>query len=210
MKVGIGYDIHPLVKERKLVLGGLEIDFPRGLSGHSDADVLTHAVCDALLGAAGEGDLGRHFPDSDERYRGISSLKLLEEVKRKIGEKGFEIENIDATVILQEPRLRPYIHRMVKKLAATLRIEVDRVNIKATTNEGLDAIGRGEAIATLAIASLKNMEESKLKFLRRPDSIGPEKKFYGPEKSQGEIRSQPDRLSSHRECPNRSFQLPLC
>ena len=158
MRIGIGYDIHPLVEGRKLILGGVEVDFPRGLSGHSDADVLIHAICDALLGAAGEGDLGRHFPDSDERYRGISSLKLLQKVKEIIEGKGFAVENIDATVILQEPRLAPFIAGMVENLAATLEIEDGRVNVKATTNEGFGAIGRGECIAALAVASLRNIE----------------------------------------------------
>jgi 2-C-methyl-D-erythritol 2,4-cyclodiphosphate synthase len=156
MRMGIGYDIHPLVAGRKLVLGGVELDFPRGLSGHSDADVLIHAVCDALLGAAGEGDIGKHFPDTDDRYRGISSLKLLEKVKKIITEKGFTVENIDSTVILEEPRLASRSGEMAGNVARALEIEAARVNVKATTSEGFGAAGRGEAIAALAIASLKD------------------------------------------------------
>jgi len=155
MRVGIGYDIHRLVEGRKLVLGGVEIDFSRGLLGHSDADVLIHAICDALLGAAGRGDIGRHFPDTDERYRGISSIELLGEVVRQIRDTGFTIGNIDATVILQLPKLAPIIARMEKRLASVLEIGIEEINIKATTNEGLDAIGRGEAIAVYAVALLE-------------------------------------------------------
>ena len=164
-KVGIGYDIHRLVEGRKLVLGGVEIEFSRGLLGHSDADVLTHAVGDALLGAAGLGDIGRHYPDSDESFRDISSLKLLKDIREKIRQKGLEIENIDATVICEIPKLTPYIPRMEVKLSGTLALIPGRVNIKATTNEGLDAIGRGEAIAAMAMAGLKEVTkvESELK-----------------------------------------------
>ncbi|MEA1929067.1 MAG: 2-C-methyl-D-erythritol 2,4-cyclodiphosphate synthase [Candidatus Auribacterota bacterium] len=154
MRVGIGYDIHRLVEGRKLVLGGMEIKHPRGLLGHSDADVLIHAICDALLGAAGLGDIGRHFPDNDERYRGIPSTELLEDVAGKLRESGYFIENIDATVILQQPKLAFLMPRMEEKLASVMDIEEDRINIKATTNEELDAIGRGEAIAVWAIAGL--------------------------------------------------------
>ncbi len=155
MRIGIGYDIHPLVEGRKLILGGVEIDFPRGLKGHSDADVLSHAVCDALLGAAGLGDIGRHFPDNDEEYRGISSLKLLERAAGKVREKGFVVENVDVTVILEKPKISPQTGRMAEKIAATMGTEPSRVNIKATTNEKLDAVGRGDAIAALAVVSLE-------------------------------------------------------
>ena len=155
MRVGIGYDIHPLTEGRKLILGGVEIDFPRGLRGHSDADVLSHAVCDALLGAAGLGDIGQHFPDDDEEYRGISSLKLLEAAAGKVREKGFVVENVDVTVILEKPPLSPHAGLMAEKVAAVIGTTPDRVNIKATTNEGLDAVGRGEAIAAYAVACLK-------------------------------------------------------
>ena len=151
MKVGIGYDIHRLVEGRKLILGGVEIDYPRGLLGHSDADVLIHAICDGLLGAAGLGDIGRLFPDTDERYRGISSVELLKEVASKVRAEGFSIGNIDATVILQLPKLAALIPRMEERLALVLDIEMDRINIKATTNEGLDATGRGEAIAAWVV-----------------------------------------------------------
>ncbi len=155
MRIGIGYDIHPLVEGRKLILGGVEIDFPRGLKGHSDADVLSHAVCDALLGAAGLGDIGRHFPDNDEEYRGISSLKLLERAAGKVREKGFFVENVDVTVILEKPKISPQAGLMAEKVAAAIGTEPSRVNIKATTNEKLDAVGRGEAIAAYAAACLK-------------------------------------------------------
>ena len=151
MRIGIGYDIHRLVEGRKLILGGVEIDFPRGLLGHSDGDGLIHAVCDGLLGAAGLGDIGRHFPDTDERYRGISSAVLLEEVAGKVSEAGFSVGNIDATVILELPKLASIIPQMEEKLAAVLGIGRDRINIKATTNEGLDSIGRGEAIAAWVV-----------------------------------------------------------
>ncbi|MFH1037590.1 MAG: 2-C-methyl-D-erythritol 2,4-cyclodiphosphate synthase [PVC group bacterium] len=152
MRVGIGYDIHRLAKGRRLVLGGVEIPCGRGLLGHSDADALTHAVCDALLGAAGLGDIGRHFPDTDQRYRGISSLKLLATTVATVRAAGFEVENIDVTVVLQEPRLAPLIREMEETLAGTLGIEASRINVKAATNEGLDAVGRGEAIAAWAAA----------------------------------------------------------
>lgn len=154
MRVGIGYDIHRLTEGRKLILGGTEIDYPRGLLGHSDADVLTHAVCDAILGAAGLGDIGRHFPDDDESYRGISSLKLLGETGKKIRERGFEIGNIDVTVLCQSPKLAPYLSSMIEKLAGALGVEAASINLKATTLEGLDAVGRGEAISALAVALL--------------------------------------------------------
>jgi 2-C-methyl-D-erythritol 2,4-cyclodiphosphate synthase len=154
MRVGIGYDIHRLVEGRKLILGGVELEFERGLLGHSDADVLTHAVCDALLGAAGLGDIGRHFPDTDERFRGISSLKLLAEVGGLVAGKGYRVGNIDAVVVLERPKLAPRAGEMASNLARTLGIEPGRVNIKAATNEGLDAAGRGEAISAWAVASL--------------------------------------------------------
>ncbi len=152
MRVGFGYDIHRLVEGRRLILGGVEIPHDRGLLGHSDADTLTHAVIDALLGAAGLGDIGRHFPDTDERYRGIASLELLEETAAKVRAAGFEIGNIDVTVVLQEPKLAPLAGKMRNILAGTLGAEPSRINIKAATNEGLDAVGRGEAIAAWAVA----------------------------------------------------------
>jgi len=158
MRAGIGYDIHRLVAGRKLILGGVEIDHPRGLKGHSDADVLIHAVIDALLGAAGLGDIGRHYPDTDENYRGISSLKLLRETREKIKLRDLMIENIDVTVICREPKLASQIPRMEVKLSETLSLTPGTVNIKATTNEGLDAVGRGEAIAAMAVAVVRRTE----------------------------------------------------
>ena len=155
MRMGIGYDIHPLVRGRKLILGGEELEFPLGLMGYSDADVLCHALGDALLGAAGLGDIGRHFPDTDEAYRGISSLKLLEEIARLVRAAEYEIINVDVTVVLQKPHLAEHRVLMEKNISRALLLELDRVNIKATTNEGLDAIGKGEAIAALAIAGLE-------------------------------------------------------
>jgi len=154
MRMGIGYDVHRLVEGRKLILGGMELDFPLGLVGHSDADVLTHALCDALLGAAGVGDIGRHFPDTDEKYKDVSSLVLLEEVGRIVRAEGFRINNADVTVILEKPRLSGLIPEMEKKLSEVLGVAPGRINVKATTNEMLGAMGRGEGIAAIAVASL--------------------------------------------------------
>jgi 2-C-methyl-D-erythritol 2,4-cyclodiphosphate synthase len=153
-RIGIGYDIHRLVEGRKLVLGGLEIPFGKGLLGHSDSDALTHAVCDALLGAAALGDIGAHFPDSDPRWAGASSLELLARVVGLIGDKGFCVGSVDATIVAERPNLGPYIQAMREKLAEILQIDVDRVSVKAKTNEGLESIGRGEAIAAHAVALL--------------------------------------------------------
>jgi 2-C-methyl-D-erythritol 2,4-cyclodiphosphate synthase len=153
-RIGTGYDIHPLVEGRRLILGGVEIPFEKGLQGHSDADALTHAVCDALLGASSLGDIGRHFPDSDPRWKGASSLDLLSRVVELIGERGFAVSNIDAVIVTERPRLAPFIEEMRSNLAAALEIEMDRVSLKAKTNEGLDAVGRGEAIAAHAVAML--------------------------------------------------------
>lgn len=155
MRVGIGYDVHRLVEGKKLILGGVEIEFERGLSGHSDADVLSHAIGDALLGAANLGDLGRHFPDSDERYKGISSLRLLEEIRSKLTDKGFGIINIDATIVAQVPKLAPYIEKMRKMLSEALKIPLEDLSVKATTTEGLGFTGRGEGMACYAIVSLE-------------------------------------------------------
>ncbi len=153
-RVGIGYDIHRLVEGRKLVLGGVEIPFEKGLLGHSDSDVLTHAICDALLGAAALGDIGAHFPDTDPRWAGASSLDFLAHAVELITEHGYSIANVDATVLAERPKLRPYIQAMRESLAAVLRIDVDQVNVKAKTNEELESIGRGEAMAAQAIALL--------------------------------------------------------
>lgn len=154
-RIGHGYDVHRLTEGRALILGGVQVPYALGLLGHSDADVLTHAVMDALLGAAGLGDIGRHFPDTDERYRGISSLLLLEHVRRRLADAGWRAGNIDATVIAQRPKLAPFLDEMRQKLAATLGISPDCVNVKATTEEGLGFSGRGEGIAAHAVALLE-------------------------------------------------------
>ncbi|MDD6273818.1 MAG: 2-C-methyl-D-erythritol 2,4-cyclodiphosphate synthase [Clostridiaceae bacterium] len=154
-RIGHGYDVHRLTEGRALILGGVQVPYALGLLGHSDADVLTHAVMDALLGAAGLGDIGRHFPDTDERYRGISSLLLLEQVRRLLADAGWRAGNIDATVIAQRPKLAPFLDEMRQKLAATLGISPDCVNVKATTEEGLGFSGRGEGIAAHAVALLE-------------------------------------------------------
>lgn len=160
MRVGMGYDVHRLVEERKLILGGVEIPYEKGLLGHSDADVLLHAVMDALLGAAALGDIGRHFPDSDEAYRGISSLKLLEYVGQMLSDKGYAIGNIDATVIAQRPKLAGYRNQMIKNIADTLKIDISQVNVKATTEEGLGFTGTGAGISSQAIALLYEFRDA--------------------------------------------------
>jgi 2-C-methyl-D-erythritol 2,4-cyclodiphosphate synthase len=152
MRVGFGYDVHPFVSGRPLILGGIKIPYLFGLKGHSDADVLVHAICDALLGAVAEGDIGRHFPDTDAQYRDIQSTILLKKVLTKVREKGFRPVNIDATVVAQKPKLSETIPRMVKEIADVLEIEADRVNVKATTTEGLGFAGREEGIAAYAVA----------------------------------------------------------
>ena len=141
MRVGMGYDVHKLVEGRDLILGGVKIPHTLGLLGHSDADVLLHAIMDALLGAAALGDIGKHFPDTDPQYKGISSIKLLEHVTKLIEEKGYIVENIDATIIAQKPKMRPYIEEMEKNIATALHIDVSQVNVKATTEEGLGFTG---------------------------------------------------------------------
>lgn len=146
LRVGIGFDVHPLVEGRKLILGGVEIPYSKGLLGHSDADVLIHAICDAILGAISEGDLGRHFPDKDPQYKGVSSMVLLKRVAEKARAKGFRILNIDATVSAQEPRLAEYIPMMARRIADVLEIGTDRINVKAMSPEGLGFSGRGEGI----------------------------------------------------------------
>ncbi len=154
MRIGHGYDVHRLVEGRKLILGGVEIPYAMGLDGHSDADVLTHAVMDALLGAAGLGDIGQHFPDTDERYKGISSTLLLTEVRKKLKRAGYSVGNIDVTVIAQRPKLASFLPQMRDTLAASLQIEADRINLKATTEEHLGFTGRGEGIACHAVCLL--------------------------------------------------------
>jgi 2-C-methyl-D-erythritol 2,4-cyclodiphosphate synthase len=154
MRIGQGFDVHALVAGRKLILGGVSIPFGKGLAGHSDADALIHAVCDALLGAAALGDIGAHFPDTDARYRGADSRTLLREVGRKIRQAGFSIANVDATIIAQAPKMAPHVPAMVAHLAADLEIQPGQVNVKAKTMEGLGAVGRGEGIAAEAVALL--------------------------------------------------------
>jgi 2-C-methyl-D-erythritol 2,4-cyclodiphosphate synthase len=153
-RIGMGHDIHRLVEGRRLVLAGVEIPFEKGLLGHSDSDVLTHAVCDALLGAAALGDIGTHFPDADERWEGASSLDLLARVVEMISERGYRLANVDATVMAERPRLRPHIESMRERLAGVLGVDVDRVSVKAKTSEGLGSVGRGEAMAAHAVALL--------------------------------------------------------
>ena len=154
MRVGMGYDVHKLTEDRKLILGGVEIPYDKGLLGHSDADVLLHAIMDALLGAAALGDIGRHFPDTDPEYKGASSLKLLEHVGKLVEDKLYVIGNIDAPIIAQRPKMAPHIETMRENVANVLHIDIDQVNIKATTEEGLGFTGSGEGISAQAIASL--------------------------------------------------------
>ncbi|NIS62123.1 MAG: 2-C-methyl-D-erythritol 2,4-cyclodiphosphate synthase [Proteobacteria bacterium] len=157
MRIGIGFDIHPLVRDRKLILGGVEIPHSKGLLGHSDADVLIHAICDAILGAISEGDLGSHFPDTEARYRGISSTILLKKVSEKAKAKGFRIVNMDATVTAQEPRLGEYIPLMIDKIGDVLGIGTDRVNIKAKDPEGLGFSGRAEGIMAQCVVLVEGV-----------------------------------------------------
>lgn len=157
MRVGMGYDVHKLVEDRELILGGVKIPYEKGLLGHSDADVLVHAIMDALLGAAALGDIGKHFPDTDPKYKGISSIRLLEHVADLLDEEHYIVENIDATIIAQRPRMRPYIDTMREHVAQALHISVDQVNIKATTEEGLGFTGSGEGISSQAICALEKI-----------------------------------------------------
>ena len=155
MRIGQGFDVHALVTGRRLVIGGVEIPFGKGLAGHSDADVLLHAICDALLGAAALGDIGRHFPDSDARYRDIDSRELLRHVAKLVRDNGHAISNVDATIIAEAPRMAPHIPQMVANIAADLGVSASRVNVKATTTERLGFSGRGEGIAAQAIGLLE-------------------------------------------------------
>jgi 2-C-methyl-D-erythritol 2,4-cyclodiphosphate synthase len=157
-RVGLGFDLHPATPERPLILGGVTVPAERGLAGHSDADVLSHAVAEAMLGALALGDLGRHFPDSDPRYRGVSSLRLLGEVLALVTARGARLVNVDATVIAQSPRLGPWLPEMAKRLAETLRVDPERVSVKAKSPEGLGLIGRQEGIAAMAVANLEVAE----------------------------------------------------
>lgn len=153
-RVGHGYDVHKLVEDRKLIIGGVEIPHSKGLLGHSDADVLAHAICDALLGAAALGDIGKHFPDNDDRYKDVDSLVLLERVCELIRNKGYEISNVDSTILAQAPKLRPYIDEMRSKLAKAMKLDIDELSVKATTEERLGFTGREEGIAAHAVVLL--------------------------------------------------------
>jgi len=159
MRVGIGYDVHQLVPERKLVLGGVELPSDLGLLGHSDADVLTHAICDALLGAVAAGDLGQHFPDTDPCYEGVSSLVLLAQVRELVHAHGATIQNVDSLVVAEQPKLASYLPDIRARLADTLQVTLAQVSVKATTNEGLDAVGHRQAIAAHAVACVTLEEE---------------------------------------------------
>ncbi len=155
MRIGTGYDVHRLSRGRKLIIGGVEIPAEEGLLGHSDADVLLHAICDALLGAAGLGDIGRHFPDSEPKFKDISSLLLLAEVRRLLFEAGFSVHNIDATIVAERPRMAPSIPAMVANIAAAAGVDKSLVNVKATTTEGLGFTGKGEGMAAYAVCTIK-------------------------------------------------------
>lgn len=159
MRIGSGYDVHKLVEDRELILGGVKIPYEKGLLGHSDADVLLHAIADALLGAAALGDIGRHFPDNDPKYKGADSRKLLFQVLHLILAKGYCIMNVDATIIAQKPKMAPYIEQMRENIAETLQIDVDQVNVKATTEEGLGFTGAGLGIAASAVCLLEEMKK---------------------------------------------------
>jgi 2-C-methyl-D-erythritol 2,4-cyclodiphosphate synthase len=155
-RVGIGYDVHELVKGRKLFLGGIEIAHDKGLDGHSDADVLIHAIADAILGALGSGDIGHHFPNTDERWRGVSSLIFLEEIRKMLEQRGATLENIDASLVAEAPKIGPHIDKMKAVLGKALGLTPDRVGLKATTNEKMGFLGRGEGIAAMAVACVSS------------------------------------------------------
>jgi 2-C-methyl-D-erythritol 2,4-cyclodiphosphate synthase len=156
-RIGFGFDVHKLAEGRKLILGGVEIPFEKGLLGHSDADVLLHAICDALLGAAALGDIGKHFPDTDDRYKGISSLELLSHVGKLLKQNGYTIGNIDSTLVLEKPKIAPYSDAMKKNIAAALGLAEEKVSIKATTNEGMGFIGVGEGAVAYAVTSIDSI-----------------------------------------------------
>ena len=158
MRIGHGYDVHRLVEGRKLILGGVEVPHTLGLLGHSDADVLTHAVMDALLGAAGLGDIGRHFPDTDPAYAGADSLKLLDHVVELLGARGWQVGNVDATILAQRPKLAPYLEQMRENLAARMKAALEQVNVKATTEEGLGFTGDGSGMAAHAVALIETVK----------------------------------------------------
>ena len=158
MRIGTGYDVHRLVAGRKLMIGGVDIPCEKGLFGHSDADVLLHAICDAMLGAAGLGDIGRHFPDTAPKYKDISSLMLLEEVRRLLAEAGFRVNNVDATIIAEKPKMAPHIPTMVTNIAEAIKVDRSAINVKATTTEGLGFAGRDEGMAAYAVALIRKVE----------------------------------------------------
>lgn len=158
MRVGIGYDVHKLVEGRKLIIGGVDIPYEKGLLGHSDADVMLHAIKDAMLGAVALGDIGKHFPDTDERYKGASSIKLLIEVNNKLRDKGYKVNNLDAVIIAEKPKMAPHIENMRLNISRALNIDIDCINVKATTTERLGFTGRGEGIAAQAIVSVDKIK----------------------------------------------------
>lgn len=153
-RFGMGYDVHQLVENRKLIIGGVDIPYEKGLLGHSDADVLLHAISDALLGAAALGDIGKHFPDTDPRYKGADSLKLLEEIGNLLAEKGYVVGNVDATIVAQKPKMLPHIPQMRENIARVLRVDIDQINVKATTEEHLGFTGSGQGISSYAVAGI--------------------------------------------------------
>lgn len=155
-RFGMGYDVHQLVENRKLIIGGVDIPYEKGLLGHSDADVLLHAISDALLGAAALGDIGKHFPDTDPRYKGADSLKLLEEVGNLLAAKGYVVGNVDATIVAQEPKMLPHIPQMRENIARVLRVDIDQINVKATTEEHLGFTGSGQGISSYAVAGIES------------------------------------------------------
>lgn len=154
-RFGMGYDVHQLVENRKLIIGGVDIPYEKGLLGHSDADVLLHAISDALLGAAALGDIGKHFPDTNPRYKGADSLKLLEEVGNLLAEKGYVVGNVDATIVAQKPKMLPHIPQMRENIARVLRVDIDQINVKATTEEHLGFTGSGQGISSYAVAGIE-------------------------------------------------------
>ena len=154
-RFGMGYDVHQLVENRKLIIGGVDIPYEKGLLGHSDADVLLHAISDALLGAAALGDIGKHFPDTDPRYKGADSLKLLEEVGNLLAAKGYVVGNVDATIVAQKPKMLPHIPKMRENIARVLRVDIDQINVKATTEEYLGFTGSGQGISSYAVAGIE-------------------------------------------------------
>ena len=154
-RFGMGYDVHQLVENRKLIIGGVDIPYEKGLLGHSDADVLLHAISDALLGAAALGDIGKHFPDTDPRYKGADSLKLLEEVGDLLAAKGYVVGNVDATIVAQKPKMMPHIPQMRENIAKVLRVDIDQINVKATTEEHLGFTGSGQGISSYAVAGIE-------------------------------------------------------